>query len=290
MQPEYSRDYQDPPTPPSETPSAPPASPSDDPAAPGPRRVRVALQMPDTPPTYTYILLAIIVGIYLLSMVVPVPSGTVVKGYGVTTGEDLFLIYGAKVNEFILEDGEIYRLLTAMFLHGGLTHLFFNGYALYVIGSGIERLYGHARFLLIYFLGGLTGSVASLLFTPNMSVGASGALFAIFGAEMVFLYRHRRIFGSMAQRRLQSLLWLLALNLGIGLLGASLIDNWAHIGGLVAGLALAWLIGPQFALVPPTAPGQPATLNDTAPLRERLLIPFLWAAGLLLVVGVLMLG
>ena len=195
---------------------------------------------------------------------------------------------GAKINEFIIGQGEVYRLLTAMFLHGGLTHLFFNGYALYVIGLNVERVYGHARFLLIYFLGGLTGSLFSLLFSPYASVGASGALFGIFGAEMVFLYRNRKLFGSAARARLNNLLMLLALNLVIGITPGSNIDNWGHVGGLVGGLALSWLIGPIFQPVQPTLGATAIDLRDTNPLEgARLFVPFAALAALVLVVGVM---
>ncbi len=255
-----------------------------------PPRLRVRVKMPDTPPTFTYLLLGLIVLVYLAGQVIPVQPGMVVKGYRVTSGEELLVIYGAKINELILNEGEWYRLLTAIFLHGGLAHLFFNGYALYVIGQDIERLYGHARFLIIYLLGGLTASVSSLVFSPAWSVGASGALFAIFGAEMVFLYRHRRLFGEGGRRRLQNLVWLLILNLAIGLLGSTLIDNWAHIGGFVGGTALAWLIGPQFRPLPPTDASLVIQIEDDNPLQKRIFVPFAWAAGLILVVGVLMMS
>ncbi len=250
------------------------------------------IQLPGTPPTFTYILLGLIVLVYLAGQIIPVDRPMVVypeRGGGVlvTSGEDLLIVYGAKINDYILQYGDYYRLLTAIFLHGGLAHLFFNGYALYVIGQDIERLYGHARFLIIYFLGGLTASVTSLLLSPAWSVGASGALFAIFGAEMVFLYRNRKIFGTGARRRLNSLIWLLILNLFIGIAGSGLIDNWAHVGGFLSGTALAWLIGPRFRAAMPTEPGAVFRLEDTNPLREQMLVPFLWLGALVLVVGLL---
>jgi rhomboid protease GluP len=267
-----------------------PPSDADDPSGPEaqPRMVRVPIRLPDRQPIFTYILLGLIVAVYLLGQVVPLDRVQVVKGYAVNTAEDWLFVQGAKINTFILQDGEVYRLLTAMFLHGGLAHLFFNGYALYVIGRGIERLYGHTRFLIIYFLAGLTGSVASLVFSPAASVGASGALFGIFGAEMVFLYRNRKLFGSAARARLNNLLMLLALNLVIGITPGSNIDNWGHVGGLVGGLALSWLIGPIFQPVQPTLGATAIDLRDTNPLEgPRLFVPFAALAALVLVVGVM---
>lgn len=253
----------------------------------------VPVKLPGVEPRATYILLGLIVLIYLAGQVFPFEPA-VVRGFRVLTAEDWLFVQGAKINEFIIEGGEVYRLLTAMFLHGGLTHLFFNGYALYVIGRNVERVNGHARFLMIYFLGGLTGSLFSLLFSQYASVGASGAIFAIFGAEIVFVYRHRKIFGRAAYQQLQSMIFMLALNVFIGLTPGSRIDNWGHMGGFVGGLALAWLIGPllrvdisQAPLLMPNAP-RPAALEltDENPLRQRLYVPFMFAAAYVLILGV----
>src|SRR5690606_30425031 len=113
----------------------------------------------------------------------------------------------------VLVQGQYHRLFTAMFLHAGLLHIFFNMYALYLFGSILEPLFGHLRFIIIYLLGGLTGSVLSVVLgDPNppfaqmvfagASVGASGAVFAIFGAEMVFIYRHRALLGERGRAQL----------------------------------------------------------------------------------------
>jgi len=266
---------------------------------PGPPRPRmVPVQGPSTRPVATYVLLAIIVGIYLLGQVLPLEP-VIVKGFRVGSAEDWLFIQGAKINEFIIQDKEVYRLLTAMFLHGGLAHLFFNGYALYVIGTNVERVYGHARFLLVYFLGGLTGSLFSLLFSSYASVGASGAIFALFGAELIFVYRHRDLFGRAAYRQLQNMIFVLVLNILIGLSPGSRIDNWGHVGGFLAGIGLSWLIGPAFRLSlpdgqswPPAglpAPGAPPPaleLVDDNPLQKRVFVPFAYAAVYILILGV----
>jgi rhomboid protease GluP len=290
MQPEYSDDaytHDDP----LDYPAGmkPPAARPESPVQPGmaPRPVRVPLRMPDVRPRFTFALLGIIVLIYIAGQAIPIGSPRVIYGMLVSTAEDWMFVYGAKINELIFSQHQVYRLFTAMFLHGGLEHLFFNGYALYVIGQGVERLYGHARFLMIYFLSGLTGSLASLAFSPYPSVGASGALFGIFGAEVAFLLRNRRLFGAMARSRLMNLAFVLALNLMIGLAPGSRIDNWGHIGGFVAGLALSWLLSPVFQPVAPTTGDAAIALEDQNPLRERIAVPFLWAAGLVLVTGLL---
>ena len=153
----------------------------------------------------------------------------------------------------VVEGGEVYRLLTAMFLHGGVGHIFFNMYALHIVGGALEPIFGRLRFALIYLLGGLTGSVMSLALGDYAvpSVGASGAVFAIFAAEAVHLHRHRWLYANV-QGRLQHMGFLIAMNLVIGFLPGSRIDNWGHIGGMLGGLALTWRIAPR--LRRPTAP------------------------------------
>jgi rhomboid protease GluP len=198
---------------------------------------RVAVRMPLAEPRLTYALLAVIVLIFMYFLSLPFE------------GQSEFLTRWAKVNDLIRE-GEPYRLLTSMFLHLNLMHILFNGYALFVIGRDVEALFGHVRFALIYFLGGLSGSLASFVFTDAPSVGASGAIFAIFGAEMVYFYQNRKLHGEMGRRHLNQLIFLMLLNLGLGFFSSATsgfrLDNAGHIGGLVGGVVLAWFIGPEF--------------------------------------------
>ena len=296
MQPEFSQEPRQQPQPDRPAPLTPGGGASGGPpqAAGGPPRPRVRLQMPTLQPTYTYVLLGAIIVVYLIGQIFPEAPQSVVQGYRVSSTEEWMVVSFAKINEFILQDGQVYRLLTSIFLHSGIAHLFFNGWALYVIGQDIERLFGHLRFLLIYFLGGLTASVFSLILSPGAwSVGASGAIFAVFGAEMVFLYRNRALFGNFARRRLTNLLYLLGLNLLIGVVGSTLIDNWAHVGGFLGGVGLAWLIGPLFKAAPPVpdASGTPGDflvpLEDQNPVHRWTFVPFAWGALLVLIVGAL---
>jgi rhomboid protease GluP len=160
-------------------------------------------------------------------------------------GFDLPAALGMKINEYIIA-GQIWRLLTPMFLHGSLMHIGFNMYALVVIGSGLERRFGHFRFLALYALGAFAGNVLSFLVSPNPSLGASTAIFGLLGAEMVFFYQNRQIFGAGARRALQNVVTVAAVNLLIGLTPG--IDNWGHLGGLFGGLVFTWFGGPQLAL------------------------------------------
>ena len=189
-----------------------------------------ALKMPSLTPVVTYTLLAVTVLIFLLQV-----------GTQNLLGLDIPAMLGVKANEMILR-GQVWRLITPMFLHGSILHLGFNMYALYVIGAGLERFYGHSRFLILYVLAGFCGNVMSFLLTPARSLGSSTAIFGLLGAQGVFLYQNRRIFGRMAQRSLINLLVSAGINLAIGMSPG--IDNWGHIGGLIAGTLFAWSAGP----------------------------------------------
>ena len=158
---------------------------------------------------------------------------------------DVPALLGMKINESIIA-GQLWRLITPMFLHGSILHIGFNMYALVVIGSGLERRFGHGRFLLLYLMGSLAGNVFSFLFSPNPSLGASTAIFGLLGAEMVFFYQNRELFGKGARRALQNVVGVAAINFLIGLSPG--IDNWGHLGGLMGGLIFTWFAGPRLEL------------------------------------------
>jgi len=158
-------------------------------------------------------------------------------------GADYPAALGMKVNELIVR-GEVWRLFTPMFLHGSILHIGFNMYALYILGPGMERYYGHTRFLGLYILAGFTGNVASFMFASSPSLGSSTAIFGLLGAQGIFVYRNRQVFGAMAQRVLMNIILIAAINLLIGLSPG--IDNWGHIGGLVGGSLFAWYAGPLY--------------------------------------------
>lgn len=236
----------------------------------------LALNLPTRRPILTYILLSVIVGIFVVQVIyaqVNFPRPEPITDWGA-------LNYARVVFR-----GEHYRLFTAMFLHAGEVHLLFNGLALWVFGRTVESVFGTARFALIYFLGGLTGSLASLFLTRGLSVGASGAIFAIFGAEMVFLYRNRELLGRAAREQLQSLIMLALLNFGLGIFTQVApttvsIDNWAHGGGFVGGIILTWFIGTHYRLVPDSSLLFGARLVDDRRLSKTWYLAVLYAIGL----------
>lgn len=144
--------------------------------------------------------------------------------------------------------GEPWRLVTAMFLHSGLVHLALNMYVLSSIGPLTERLFGRAGFLALYLLSGVGGSLASINWQPEVvSVGASGAIFGLFGGLLGLLVTQRDAFPADFVR---SHMASIAVFLGYSLLfGAAVpgINNAAHLGGLATGFVFAAAVRPDFS-------------------------------------------
>jgi rhomboid protease GluP len=144
----------------------------------------------------------------------------------------------------LLFGNEYWRLLTVVLVHGSLIHLLFNMYALWVIGPIVEALYGPWRYLGVYALCGIAGSAASFATSPNPAVGASGAVFGLFGALLVADRVHKPALTRNARNLTAQIGTLILINLAFGFFLGGLIDNAAHIGGLVAGCLLGLLMVP----------------------------------------------
>jgi rhomboid protease GluP len=190
----------------------------------------VPIQLPSSPAYVTFTLLGFTVLVYLAQM-----------ASQMLLGDDLPQLLGVKYNPLIIQ-GQFWRLITPVFLHGSLIHIAFNMYALYRFGPGLERFYGHGRFLALYLVAGFAGNVASFAMSTAASLGSSTAIFGLLGAEGVFLYQNRKVFGGKTQQALQQVIMLALINLVIGLSPG--IDNWGHLGGLIGGVGFAWLAGP----------------------------------------------
>ena len=147
---------------------------------------------------------------------------------------------GAKFNYFI-NQGEYYRLFTCMFLHGGLMHIVFNMYALKSIGHLTENIYGKLKFSIIYIISGIIGSYFSYKLSDGIAVGASGAIFGLLGAALVFAYNEKHRIGK---EFLVEILKVIGINIFIGLTLPN-IDNYAHLGGLLAGIISSFVIYPM---------------------------------------------
>jgi membrane associated rhomboid family serine protease len=168
-------------------------------------------------PTVTYALIGVNVAVFGIQMLVGISALATDFGmwpFGIAIG------------------GEWWRLLTSAFLHGSFLHIGFNMFVLFALGPTLERVLGHGRYLALYLLAALGGSVASYVFSDirTVSVGASGAIFGLMGALLV---AGRRLKSDMRQVAI-----LLAINVVIGFLAPG-IDWRAHLGGLVVGAVVA---------------------------------------------------
>ncbi len=167
----------------------------------------------------------------------PIESAEVLQRFGAIQGQ-------------LIASGEYWRLFTAMFLHSGIVHLAFNCAGILIFGFQLEPLYGRVRFVLIYILSGLAGSVVSYALNISLepyaiAVGASGALFGIIGGLVAFYALNRDKMGNMGSQNLIGLLILVGINLVFGLVTTG-IDNYAHMGGLAAGFLIGLAFSPDF--------------------------------------------
>ncbi len=157
------------------------------------------------------------------------------------------LVWGARDHGLVAQ-GELWRLMSCVFLHGDLLHIALNMLTLYGLGRLLEAVYGPARVLFIFSLSGLSGSLAGHFFGGSLSVGASGAIFGLLGAGVAFGLLHGRELPSHMRRVLgRGLLPWVLLNLVIGVAIPG-IDNAAHVGGLLGGAVVATFLGDR--LVP----------------------------------------
>ncbi|MFE8702473.1 rhomboid family intramembrane serine protease [Cytobacillus sp. FJAT-54145] len=177
-------------------------------------------------PFFTYFFIAIQVIVFLL-----------LELNGGSTNTSTLIQFGAKFNPLIIE-GEWWRFLSPIVLHIGIFHLLMNTLALYFLGTAVEKIYGNSRFLFIYLIAGFCGSVASFIFSPNLSAGASGAIFGCFGALLYFgLIYPKLFFRTMGA----NILVVLAINLSFGFTIPG-IDNAGHIGGLIGGFLATGIV------------------------------------------------
>jgi rhomboid protease GluP len=168
------------------------------------------------------------------------------RGGSETSAKEL-VDYGALVPSLV-QHGEWWRLFTAIFLHASIAHILFNMTSLFAVGTLCERLYGSAKFLAIYLGSGLAGSLVSFgyavltgsdLYSPH--VGASGAIFGIAGALLTLRFQRSEVIPRRIRDQISG--WLIALvgiNLAISFV-TPYVDNSAHIGGLLGGIALSFV-------------------------------------------------
>ncbi len=175
----------------------------------------------------TYTLIAINILVYILTALA---SGSVID-----IDPRVLVDFGALYGPLVIERGEWWRLLTAMFLHGGMTHILMNMFSLYLVGRGVEMYFSKGAYLSIYFAAGIMGGLLSLYMHPQtVSIGASGAIFGIFGALAGFFLAHRDRIARYTQQFMKDFAIVLGLNFFIGVAIPS-VDMSAHVGGLIVG-------------------------------------------------------
>ncbi|GAW64609.1 membrane-associated serine protease [Ligilactobacillus acidipiscis DSM 15836] len=185
-------------------------------------------------PSATYFLIIINIIVYLLMTVA-----------GGSENTNVLVFFGAKVNQLIGQ-GEWWRLFTPMFIHIGLQHIVLNMVTLYFIGIQIEAVFGKWRFVILYLISGLGGNIASFVFSPSISAGASTSIFGLFGAFLMLGESYRQ--NPYIRATAKQFLILVILNLGLGFTG---IDIAGHIGGLLAGFLTAYVLGtPNLEKIP----------------------------------------
>lgn len=184
-----------------------------------------------------FITIGIIAINVILYIVTAYLSYTYAKGSVFDSDTRVLVLLGAKVNELIAQ-GQYFRLVSCMFLHGGIVHLGVNMYSLYAIGPMVERVYGRVKYLAIYFASGICSSMLSYIYSPSISIGASGAIFGLLGAVLVFAIKSK---GKTGSSFIRSILSVIFVNIFIGMTLPN-IDNFGHIGGLVGGMIIAFLL------------------------------------------------
>jgi rhomboid protease GluP len=251
------------PQPPEQLPDLPPSTQA---AQPYVVRQKFAIRLSKPYVTRTLIVLNVLV--FVAMVVYGYVTYNTLRG---TEDMRVLVDFGAKVNPLIA-NGETWRLFSAMFIHIGVFHLLVNLYALYALGPLVEGYFGHLRFLGIYIIGGLFGSLASYAFSESISAGASGAIFGLAGAITVFFLRYRENFGAQGRSILQNMAFIIGLNLIFGLTVPG-IDNWGHIGGLVGGAVVAYGLLPRYKTPDLFLPG-PQMIEQ----EERVIHSLLWVS------------
>lgn len=209
-------------------------------------------------PFITYALLIVMVIMYIL-----------MSFNGGSENPLTLIIFGAKVNELIVM-GDWWRLITPAFLHIGLSHILFNGLVIYYLGSQLELIIGHFRYFLLFFLSAIMGNAASFAFNNVISAGASTAIFGFFASTIVLAKFYPNQMGIKQLSRNYS--FLIIINIFWGLFSQT-VDNAGHIGGLVGGYLIMYVIS------------SPNAVNNSQKQRVLYGIIYIGILALLLFIG-----
>ncbi len=185
----------------------------------------------------TFVILLINFGLYVAMMIL---SSRLNMGAGFDMDGNILVAFGGKYGPYILREGQWWRLITAGFLHGGLLHILMNSWAMFDLGAQVEQLYGTSRYVVFYIATTITGFLASLYWSPGLSIGSSAGIFGLIGAMIALGVRDRSSFGD-AVRSLYTR-WAIY-GLIFGFMPFTATDNAAHLGGLAGGFALGYIAG-----------------------------------------------
>lgn len=200
------------------------------------RAVRARFWLSQNPRFVTNILIALNVLAYF---VLALMSQNVVD-----ISQDALVNMGGQVN-FLVAQGQFWRIFTATFLHASILHIGLNMLSIFFIGPAVELFYGKWRYLLIYLVSGIAGGIASYILLPQavLLVGASGSIAGIFGALGAFFFINRRALGAAGNAMIGQWLFWLLINVAFGFSGGNIAWQ-AHLGGLVSGLVLGVVLLP----------------------------------------------
>ena len=189
------------------------------------RKENLINQYKKSPVTFTFL------GIIILYFIIMSLNGGTTDAFNLVK-------FGALFPPFVSQFNQYYRFVTAIFIHIGIMHLFFNSYALYIFGTQIEEVMGSIKYLFFFLLAGIGGNIVTYFFNfDSISAGASGSLFGILGA-FVYLIRHHKNMITAQGRK--SILQLIGINLIITIISPS-ISITAHFGGLIIGYFLSYV-------------------------------------------------
>lgn len=184
-------------------------------------------------PIITYALIAINIIIFLLMYII-----------GNGSEDTRTLVDFGALSKVLVQYGEYYRIITCAFLHIGILHLLCNMYALYVLGKDIESFYGRYKYIFIYLISAVIGSLTSLTFMDEytISAGASGAIFGLMGSLLYFGYNYRVTLNNSINKQILPIIFI---NLLFGFMSSG-VDNFAHLGGLLGGYIASMVVGVKY--------------------------------------------
>ncbi|MDZ7340484.1 MAG: rhomboid family intramembrane serine protease [candidate division KSB1 bacterium] len=183
------------------------------------------------------------VGLFVVSLLLEPGAILKIEGfYNLLSPSNVSLFLLGGTGDLALRYGRWWTIITAIYLHGSLLHIFFNMLLLKQIGPLVQDVFGTARFMIIFTFSGAFGFILSNLLDGHLTIGASGSIFGLLGAMIYYGKARGGVFGNAVYRQL--LIWAIVLFL-FGLLSGTRVNNWAHLGGLAGGFVTATLFGYQ---------------------------------------------